>query len=140
MFIGFGDSAAFAKVNPADAMMTNINKMINLNVGHSTNAWAAFDLLLKGNHKVDRIILISDMQCYNSYGGGHSVDSKWREYLVKVNPKAYLYSIDVNAYGTKTVPSTDGRAMSLFGWSDKLLDYMALSENKANMESEIVKW
>lgn len=143
VFIGFGDSARIADANPSDAMMTNIEKMKQsyLRVGHSTNAWTAISLLIQNHLKVDRIILISDMQCYNSYGGNHhSLKSAWEEYLAKVNPKAYLYSLDVNAYGTKQVPSTDGRAVSLFGWSDKILDYIGLLENKASIESEIAKW
>lgn len=136
LFVGFSDTAKIVNANPSDSMMTNIEKMINCMRGAGTNAWLAFDLLLKDNHKVDRIILISDMQCYG-YG---TVKQKWEEYLNKVNPQAYLYSIDVSAHGTKQVPSTDRRATTLFGWSDKVLDYIGLLENKSSMTDEIMKW
>jgi 60 kDa SS-A/Ro ribonucleoprotein len=149
--IGFGDSAQEVFLNPDDTMMTNIQKIIKLQVGYSTNAWKAFDVL--GTRKVDRIFLFSDMQCYDSgtkgytpgYGWGYdqsvpkAVSKKWKEYL-KINKDAYLYSFDLSAYGTKQTSSNQKNVVLLNGWSDKVIDYANIVEKRNVMESMIKKW
>ena len=102
--------------------MKFIEKMVKTDVGHSTNAWLCFDLLAKSKVKVDRIILLSDMQCYNSGWGSGDVDEKWDEYRRKVNPDAWFHSIDLAGYGTSVTP-VNGKNVSLFaGWNTRFLD------------------
>lgn len=148
--IGFGDSARIIKLNPDDTMMSNVEKIIGTNVGMSTNAWLAFDEL--GSHDVDRIILFSDMQCYDSksgyypgYGWGYNgakpqnVSDKWKAYRAK-HKNAYLYSFDLNAYGTKQTDSKAANVTLLNGWSDKVIDFINLNEKRNVMVSQIEKW
>jgi hypothetical protein len=142
--IGFGDTAKEAHVNPDDTMMTTMRAIESLGVGHSTNAWAAFDVL--GDREVDRVILISDMQCYNSrnysYWGeqtGATVASRWKAY-VKKNPEARLYSWDISAYGTKQTPSKSNNVILLNGWSDKIVDLINLYDKEDAMVQEVKKW
>lgn len=136
--IKFGQTALTQKVNPDDTMMTNIAKIRqNDGVGHATNAWLAFKEL--GNRKVDRVILLSDMQCYDNTGWTGNVKTEWEKYR-KANPKARLYSFNLAAYGTSQLPSTDGSVTQLNGWSDKVLDYINLLEKKDVMASEISKY
>jgi hypothetical protein len=148
--IGFGNTAKIIDLNPDDTMMSNINKIITTNVGMSTNAWLAFDEL--GDRHVDRIVLISDMQCYDSvsghypgYGWGYngarpeSIADKWKKYRVK-NKDSFLYSMDISAYGTKQTESKAQNVILLNGWSDKILDYMAVVEKRNVMVENIEKW
>ena len=143
--IGFGESARIIKVNPDDTMITNIEKIINTNVGHSTNAGKAFALLNAGNIKVDRIVLVSDMQCYdtsnrsNFYGRDSYVNEEWKKYLAQVNKNAYLYSLDINSYGTRQTPTKSKNVILINGWSDKIIDYMSIVESDV-MEQHIAKW
>lgn len=131
--IGFGNFAQEIHLNPDDTMMSNIEKIKNTNVGHATNAWEAFALL--GDRKVDRIFLFSDMQCYG-YG---SVENEWSKYRAKYKD-AYLYSFDLHAYGTSQVSSKAGNAILLNGWSDKVIDYAQLVEDRNVMVNAIQKW
>jgi hypothetical protein len=140
--IGFGDSAKTARINPDDTMMTNMEKIQNLNVGHSTNAYLAFDEL--GSKEVDRVILISDMQCYTTnWGWGLSSDStvkdRWARY-VKMYPNAKLYSLDVSAYGTAQTPSDAKNTVLLNGWSDKIIDLINVYDKRDAMVEEIRKF
>ncbi len=140
--IGFGDVAKQIHVNPDDRMMTNVTKITNTNVGHSTNAYEIFSAL--DNKKVDRIILFSDMQCWSSNPWlnfqGPTLKRAWAKYTKEVNPNARLYSFNLAPYGTSQFPSTVGNVTQLNGWSDKVIDYINLLEKKNVMEQEISKW
>lgn len=147
--IGFGNTAQIIKLNPDDTMISNIEKIQNTNVGMSTNAWLAFDEL--GTRKVDRILLLSDMQCYQSgntnpgfgwaYNGAtpQHVSDKWKAYHAK-NKNAWLYSFDLSAYGTKQTDSRTNNVVQLNGWSDKVLDYINIVERRNVMVDAIKKW
>jgi hypothetical protein len=150
--IGFGDRAKTARINPDDTMMTNIEQIKGLGVGFSTNAWLAFEEL--GTKEVDRVILISDMQCYDSqhrdnyyagYGWGYNgsqvrdVHKMWATYAKKY-PNAKLFSLDINAYGTKQTPSNAKNVVLLNGWSDKIFDLIAIYEKGNAMVEEIKNW
>lgn len=130
--IGFADYAQEISLNPDDTMITNIQKIISPNIGYSTNAYKAFEVL--GNRKVDRIFLFSDMQCY-----GGSVSQKWDSYR-KINKNAYLYSFDLHSYGTSQTNSTQKNVVLLNGWSDKVIDFANLVEKRNVMEAAIKKW
>jgi len=143
--IGFGDTAMAAKLNPDDTMMTNAVRIEGLNVGHSTNAHLIFGAI--GNRKVDRIVVFSDMQCYDTTGktsrwgyGNTALNQAFDEYRRNINPDAMLYSVDLNAYGTSQFPSFHKNVVALYGWSDKIIDLIQLTEGKDAMLAQISKW
>jgi len=81
---------------------------------------------------------------YNRYWGGsrgtvESVSKKWDAYR-KINKDAYLYSFDLNSYGTSQTHSKQKNVVQLNGWSDKILDFINLVEKQDVMESQIKKW
>lgn len=137
--IKFADRAKVAHVNPDDTMMTNLGKLQeNEGVGGGTNPVSAIPLL--HGHNVDRVLFLSDMQCYSSrYGYAGGLEAKWNVYH-KDNPKSHLYSFDLSAYGTSQFPSTNGSVTTLNGWSDKVIDFINLLEKKDVMVSEIKKY
>ena len=136
--VGFADVAKRVMLNPDDTMISNVEKILAADVGGSTHAHLAFNEIQ--GEKFDRVILVSDMQCYgNSSGWTTGVTKEWDAYVRKY-PKARLYSIDLHAYGTSQVPSTERNVTKLNGWSDKVLDYIVLSEKRDVMEVEIRKW
>ena len=139
--IGFGTHALEARLNPDDTILTNMEKIDRLPTDHSTEAWKIFGVI--GNRVVDRIIVLSDMQCYGGTGwfyGGTSLQKAFDTYVKEVNPKAKLYSIDLAAYGTSQFPSFQKNVVLLSGWSDKVLDLINLTENKDAMIGAISKW
>jgi hypothetical protein len=141
--VGFADHAQTINLNIDDTMMTNLQKIARTNLGGATYADKGFKELAK-HGEFDRIILISDMQCYkvqSNYWGGWSsgVYDEWKSYHAKY-PKTILYSLDVAAYGTAQVPTFENNVVIINGWSDKALDFINLSEKRDVMESEIKKW
>lgn len=142
----FGDRFDWVDVSKLDSVLTNMERIQHMNVGHSTNAWTSVNRMIKDRVKVDRLLLFSDMQCYDSvsksfrgpwYSDGRSLAAEWRNYRASVNPNAVLYSIDLNAYGTSQFPIHEPGVVMISGWSDAVLDYIRYTEGAEAMVEEI---
>jgi len=91
---------------------------------------------VKGPIKVDRIVLLSDMQCWNStYSANAGLQASLRKYRSAVGYSVWLHSIDLTGYGTTQF--TDDRVSLIAGWSDKVLKFIDLAENKHTMLDQI---
>lgn len=126
----FGDKAAQVDSKGLSAMRF-IEAMRNRNVGWSTNAHLCFRALLKSKVKVDRIILLSDMQCYNSrngWSGAGDVDGVFAKYQKEVNSNCFLHSVDLAGYGTSVSPLNQKNVCLYAGWTDKFMDLMDYAE------------
>ena len=88
-------------------------------MGYSTNAYKAFQWLLKDKIKADRVFLLSDMQCWDRYGGSESVAAPFMKWQREVSPNVYLYSIDLAGYGTMQFPEKAKNVVTMAGWSEK---------------------
>jgi hypothetical protein len=136
--IGFGSTAAELKLNPDDTILTNMEKIHNLQVGGGTSPEHGMRVL--GNRKVDRILILSDMQCYNPVDRNEDAFNKaWKAYR-NINKETRMYSYNLSAFGTRVTPQTDKRVTTLAGWNDKVLDYINLLEKQNTMVSQISKW
>lgn len=127
----FGESFAIVPVIQQSTILDNMQRFFNTDVGHSTNGFLAFKWLLDNQVKVDRILMFSDMQLYHSaswLGNEGTVAEYLRQYRFDVNPKVKFYSFDLAGYGTLTVPEPETYLIA--GWSDKVLDFINLNENK----------
>lgn len=120
----FGDRAQLVtNMSSLDTVLTNAKKIKNCHVGHSTNAWATIDLMIRQKIKVDRVVLLSDMQCYasNAYYYGASLQERWNDYLKTINPEAKLYSVDLAGYGGSQFALGTQGVVTMAGFSDKIL-------------------
>lgn len=126
----FGQDFAIVPVSHKSTIMDNMLKFMNTNVGHSTNGFLAFQWLLDNKVKVDRILLFSDMQLYQSrdWVGSSTVAELLRKYRGIINPKVKFYSFDLTGYGTLKVPERETYLIS--GWSEKVLNFIELNEKK----------
>lgn len=121
-----------------DSIIANADKIRHANVGGSTNAWKSIDYLLKEKLHVDRVLVFSDMQCYNSgvsksYYYDNQLGPKWREYVQTVNPNAMLYSVDLRGLGTSQFPEDDPNVVLLSGWSEQIFDFIANFEKRGTI-------
>lgn len=130
---GFGESYADVPVSRHDSVLTNAAKIRHTAVGHSTNAWLTIESLRKRKKVFDRVLIFSDMQCYNTYGGQQSLAEQWIRYRKEVNPKAMLYSVDLAGYGTLQFPQDDTGVVQLAGWSDRVLDLIGAYEDRRSV-------
>lgn len=89
--------------------------------GGGTDVAGAFNGLLSTKTKVDKIIIITDMQ--HNYLS--NVDSKISEYRSKVNPNVTVLFWDVTGYGKGTPVRMNRNVLEMDGFSDKLLEVAA---------------
>lgn len=142
----FAEEAKVVQISKRDSIMTNFQIISEQNNGGGTYAYTTIQEIEKQGIKADRIILLSDMQCYGE------VESSWRgfgyryspdnttvefnklleEYRRKFNPKCILYSINLCGYGTVQVPENDPKTCLIDGWSEKILEYIPKFESDKN--------
>lgn len=133
----FGDSHAVVPIIRKDSVLTNMARLRGTNVGCSTNAYLAIRHLRETKTRVDRIVLFSDMQCYDSVGrsfpywGGHSYGSlaeELRKYRSSVNPGVFMHSVDLAGHGASQFPQDERRVALLAGWSERLIEFLPMFE------------
>ena len=128
----FGQSYARVNFSQRQSILHRAEKMSKTDVGHATYGWMAIDDLISHKIEVKRIMLFSDMQCYNAGHSmyGESIDEKWQEYKAKINPNAFLYSFDLAGYGTTQVPEDDPHVLTIAGWSESIFKYIPFFERE----------
>lgn len=127
----FGDTAEYLSFNKNDSTLTLMKWLDGLNgysgwgnssngyVGHGTNLSSVFE---KADKAYDRILIISDMQVWQSYGGNTSLE----RYKKKTGANPFVYSWDMAGYGSLQFP--ENRVATLAGWSEKTFEIMKLVE------------
>jgi hypothetical protein len=125
-------------LNPRDSLFTSMKKMFKTNTnGCGTEAWKVMEYLNNKKIFVDRIVLFSDMQCYDTSGSrsmwGYSRGTRsFYEGVVKyrqnINKNVFVYSFDLAHYGTLQIPQTDKRTCIAGGFSDKILNFIPMFE------------
>jgi len=120
--ITFSDNARYRNVNPMDSTIT-IAGSIKFSSG-GTNFHSIFKT---ANKKYDRIIILSDMQGWI----GHDCPTKaYNEYKNSTGAKPFIYSFDLNHYGSMQFPEQGVFCMA--GFSEKVFDIMKLLEIDKN--------
>jgi hypothetical protein len=141
----FADYAQQVNIHERSGVLDNVQRLLAINVGTSTEAWTIMSDFISNNKQYDRMVLFSDMQCYNvsdrdrvsrSEGeeGGWSyhrwqIAPLWNRYKRVVNPNAYLYSMNLADYGASIVPIDTYNLFLGGGFSDRILEFVPLFES-----------
>jgi hypothetical protein len=80
--------------------------------------------MITDNIKTDRIIILSDNECNDPYGG--TVQELADRYRKKANNDLWVHAIDLQGYGTQQFcgPKTN----IIAGWSEKVFQFILLAE------------
>lgn len=97
-------------------------------VGYSTNGWAVIQYLIDNNIVVDRILLFTDAQMWDSTRGGKNIRTHYENYKRKINKDVKLYLFNLNGYGTVSFLEQDKSVVNINGWSDKILSFININE------------
>jgi len=138
--IVFGERAAIVPVSKLDSAITNSQRIGATDVGHSTYAFKALELAIAQNIQADRIILLSDMQCYGDRPIGASFFSQYQthestlqyqfdRYMKKVNKNCKLFSIDLQGYGNLQFLEDQRNVFPLGGFSERIIELIARLES-----------
>lgn len=94
--------------------------------GWSTNAHLIPTWLSKQGLKPDRVIILSDMQCWNSGWGSSELCDTWAKFK-KTSPNTWMHSVHLN--GSGDTPIQEGKKVNLTaGFSEKIFDTFLQAE------------
>lgn len=130
----FATDTGEASISKRDSVLTNQNKIQSVNTnGCGTEAWKAFPFMSRKGFKADVVVIFSDMQCY---GADRNLATEWAKYK-QANPKAVLVSVHLNGYGGTQFPPNSKDVITLSGWSESILSYIASYQERHSILDDI---
>ncbi len=133
----FGENVVFPPLTTRNSIMTNMQKIAtheSRHRGNSTEAYKTIQHLLDNKIKVDRIIILSDMQCY----GTRSVAEMLTKYRRQINPNVFAHFYDLRGYGSKQTVSGDKLTNVVAGFSEKIFDQVLVFEGAKSFNGKSV--
>ncbi|WP_379964418.1 TROVE domain-containing protein [Epilithonimonas sp. UC225_85] len=121
---------------PKNGILRNVDAFYKREgeVGYSTNGYLVIEDLISRREKVDKVMLFTDTQLWNSSGTRNSFEDSWSRYK-KINPNAKLYIFDLAGYGKMPLDIRKNDVYLIAGWSDKIFDVLsALEYRKSAVE------
>lgn len=120
----FDTSARYININPLDSTTTIISHPGLRSTGGGTDFHSIFRTI---NKAYRRIIILSDMQ---GWVGLHTPVADFNHYKKMTGADPYIYSFDLNGYGSMQFPQR--HVFALAGFSEKVFDIMKLMEQDKN--------
>ena len=105
-------------------------------VGYSTNGYKVIDDLIARGVVMDKLMLFTDCQLWDSNHGGSSLAKSWAAYKA-IAPDAKLYLFDLAGYGNSPLKIQKNDVCLIAGWSDKIFDVMHAVENSVSAVEKI---
>ena len=92
--------------------------------GYSTNGYKVIQYLIKTKLRVDKVMMFTDCQMWNSRGDGTHIQDVWKYYKQEIAPEAKLFLFDLAGYGNTPLDVKTGDVHLIAGWSDKVFEVM----------------
>jgi hypothetical protein len=126
----FGDSWKTITV-PRNNILGNVQEFYRREgeVGYATNGYLLIHDLLSRKVKMDKVMLFTDAQLWNSNNTADHIQTLWLQYKSKVAPNAKLYLFDLKGYGQAPLQILRDDVYLVAGWSDKVFEVLAALEN-----------
>ena len=107
-------------------------------VGYATNGYLVINDLINRGVVMDKVMLFTDAQLWNSTKDGQYLAQLWKSYKA-IAPNAKLYLFDLAGYGNTPISVQRDDVTLIAGWSDKVFDVLHAAENGENAISMIRK-
>ncbi len=126
----FGDRWKIINM-PKRSVLSNVNEYYKREgeVGYSTNGYLVLEALIYRNEIVDKVMLFTDVQMWNSNMTNDSFAKSWNRYK-SIAPNAKLYLFDLAGYGQVPINIEKNDVYLIAGWSDKVFDVLHALEDK----------
>lgn len=126
---------------PSDSILQNTVDMMSRSgeVGYATNGYKVIEWLIKEHREMDKVMLFTDCQLWNSefrFRDAHLAEY-WDRYKREVAPHARLYIFDLAGYGQSPISMKRDDVFCIAGWSDKVFDILAAVERGKSAIDEI---
>jgi 60 kDa SS-A/Ro ribonucleoprotein len=97
-------------------------------VGYATNGYLVINDLISRGVVMDKVMLFTDAQLWNSNNDGKNLAQLWKAYK-QIAPHAKLYLFDLAGYGNTPISVQRDDVTLIAGWSDKVFDVLHAVEN-----------
>ena len=127
---------------PQGQVLRNVQELYRREgeVGYATNGHLVVQDLRQRREVVDKVMIFTDCQLWDSTGRGNTLAQEWAAYRANVAPQARLYLFDLAGHGTAPLGVRAEHGVALIaGWSDKIFDVLAALENGGSALTEIEK-
>ncbi|PWK78365.1 TROVE domain-containing protein [Mucilaginibacter oryzae] len=125
----FGDTWKTIAI-PRHNILSNVQEFYRREgeVGYSTNGYLViYDLSIR-RVKMDKVMLFTDCQLWNSNNSTNHIQEQWVYYKQNIAPNAKLYLFDLAGYGQTPLQLLQNDVYLIAGWSDKVFDVLAAIE------------
>ena len=106
-------------------------------VGNATNGWKSLAHLREQGIAVERIIVLTDMQLWDSTpfttSDDRTVKDEFDAYRNEVNAETALYLLDLAAYGDLVTPEGYEGVYNISGWSAHVLTFIEHAERPGHL-------
>ena len=125
---------------PSVGILSNVEQLYKREgeVGYSTNGYKVIEYLYKENIVMDKVMMFTDCQMWNSNGTDQTIRKEWDKYK-QIAPNAKLYLFDLSGYGNTPLNIVREDVALIAGWSDRIFDILSAIENGSNALVEIKK-
>jgi hypothetical protein len=127
---------------PQGQVLRNVQELYRREgeVGYSTNGHLVIQDLRQRREVVDKVMIFTDCQLWDSTGHDRTLAQEWAAYRANVAPQARLYLFDLAGHDTTPLDVRAEHGVALIaGWSDKVFDVLAALENGGDALTEIQK-
>lgn len=134
----FGDTWKTIHV-PKNNVLANVQEFYRREgeVGYATNGFLVIKDLLDKRIIMDKVMMFTDCQLWNSTGSTEHIHSLWVQYKRTIAPQAKLYLFDLAGYGQAPLRVIQDDVYLLAGWSDKIFSVLDALENGKQSLDEI---
>ncbi len=133
----FGDRWKIVNL-PDSGILSNVDAFYKREgeVGYSTNGHLVIKDLIDRKKVMDKIMLFTDCQLWNSNGDNTQLKDVWKKYKT-VAPGAKFYLFDLAGYGQVPLDITNEDVYLIAGWSDKVFDILSAIDNGSDALKEV---
>ncbi len=135
----FGNSWKVVNM-PSTSILSNVELLYKREgeVGYATNGYKVVEYLNEHHIIMDKVMMFTDCQMWNSYGDSRSIPKEWDKYK-QLAPHAKLYLFDLSGYGNTPLNIVRDDVTLIAGWSDRIFEMLEAVENGSNAIEEIKK-
>jgi hypothetical protein len=140
---GFGDNFRTVSMHPETPVLQRQQTVLGIDeeVGDSTNGWKALEFLRERETTVERIVIFTDMQIWDSTPfvarDDRTVKAEFDAYRDAVASETALYLVDLASYGDLVTPEGYENVYNVSGWSENVLTFIEHAEDPMQVIDEI---
>jgi len=135
----FGDTWRVVNM-PNDNILVATRQLERLanTVGFSTNGYKVIDWLINQKKEMDKVMMFTDMQMWDSTWSDKAIEDSWHRYK-QMAPDAKLYLFDLAGYGQLPLRIAEPDVYLIAGWSDRVFDVLSAIDKGEDALGEINK-